>query len=32
MLNSDGRPLIGRLSETNMLPEPAPLKVVPLQK
>jgi hypothetical protein len=31
MLTNDGRPLIARLKETNMLPEPTPPKVVAIQ-
>jgi hypothetical protein len=31
MLTNDGRPLIERLPETKLLPEPAPPKVVSIQ-
>jgi hypothetical protein len=30
MLTSDGRPVIERLAETRLLPEPSPPKVVPM--
>jgi hypothetical protein len=32
MLTNDGRALIDRLAETNLLPEPTPPRVIPLQK